>query len=69
MDLGSDFSGRAFQFETFNDPQPSFIRDSKKIDPSTSEIMEGIPASFTTEPLADDPIYFIPNYILTQKRR
>lgn len=50
-------SGRKLQLEKFDDPEPVLIRDAESVNPPAGKVMEGIPASLTSEPLADNSIY------------
>jgi hypothetical protein len=58
-DLLSDPSGRNLQFKELDDPQPLLMADLNAIDPTVTEVMEGILTPLATVPFAQQPIDFI----------
>jgi len=51
-------SGRKLQLKEFDDPEPLLIRDAEPVNPPAAKVVEGVCASFTSEPFADDSIDF-----------
>jgi hypothetical protein len=58
-DLGSNLSGRQFQFKAFDDPQPLLRGNSQFIDPTATEVMKRIPTTFAAEPFTNNPVDLI----------
>lgn len=56
--LLGDFSGRELQLKEFNYPEPVFMRNTEFVYPPSGEVVEGISASFASEPSTDDAIDF-----------
>lgn len=59
-DLGSNLSGRQFQFKTFDNPQPMLWGNAQVVDPASTEVMERISTSFAAEPFTCNLIDFVP---------
>ena len=57
--LNGDLTGRYLQFKELDDPQPLLRTDFDTIDPTVTEVMEGILTPLATIPFAKQPIDFI----------